>query len=67
MATMLGYNVQPALDFQDRLDAVRTLRSLDAEEHVTHAWILDREGRVFVAYVTPGLKNEPPPGTVGRL
>ena len=61
LANMLGYNVQSALDFQDRQDASRTLRSLNAEEHVTHAWILDREGKVFAAYVEQGLKNEPPP------
>jgi len=65
VANMLGYNVQSALDFQDRQDASQTLRSLDAEEHVTHAWILDREGQVFVAYMKHGLTNEPPPGRWG--
>jgi len=65
MANILGYNCTSALNFRDNEDAAKTLRSLDAEERVTHAWILDADGRVFAAYRKPGLAEEPPPARSG--
>ncbi|MDD8011121.1 MAG: ATP-binding protein [Acidobacteriota bacterium] len=61
MANLLGYNCTSALLFQDGVDAARTLRSLEAEALVTHAWILDAGGRPFAAYRRKETAAEPPP------
>jgi len=65
MAQMLGYNCTSALNFRDGGDAARTLRSLAAEERVTHAWILDPDGRAFASYRRPGAAEVPPPARSG--
>ena len=54
MAKMIGHNCSSALNFRDRNDAAKTLASLDVESQMTHAWVLDSEGRVFAAYWKPG-------------
>ena len=61
MAHLLGYNCTSALLFRDGADAARTLRSLEAEAHVTHAWILDDGGRPFAAYRRQETAPERPP------
>jgi PAS domain S-box-containing protein len=64
MAKMVGHNCTSALDFQDQSDAAKTLASLESEQKVSHAWILDARGRVFAAYRRAGLPAEAP--VVGR-
>jgi signal transduction histidine kinase len=58
MANMIGYNSTSALNFQDAQDATKTLNSLEAEIHVTHAWILDASDRIFAVYRKPGRNSE---------
>jgi len=65
MENMLGYNSAAALNFRDSEDAAKTLMSLEAEVHVTHAWIRDASGGVFAAYRKPGQNPEPPPDLDG--
>lgn len=65
ITNMLGYNCASALAFRDPQDAAKTLNSLDAETHVTHAWVLDATGRPFAAYRKAGRTAEPPPGGTG--
>jgi PAS domain S-box-containing protein len=60
MAQIVGHNAKSALDFQDQQDAATTLASLESERQVTHAWILDAQGRVFAAYRRAGLEAEAP-------
>jgi PAS domain S-box-containing protein len=65
MANMLGYNSVSALTFRDAQDAAKTLNSLEAEAHVTHAWVLDASDRVFAVYKKPGGTSEQLPGRIG--
>jgi PAS domain S-box-containing protein len=65
MANILGYNCTSALNFRDPGDAAATLRSLEFEEYVLRAWILDAAGGVFASYRKPGLADEPPPAQKG--
>ncbi len=58
MANLLGYNCVSALNFLDPADAANTLASLEGEPLVTHAWILDAEGRVFAEHRKPGPEGE---------
>ena len=66
LAQMIGYNCTSALNFQDRNDAAKTLASLDGERRVTHAWILDAQGRAFAAYWKPGQDALTPPESSGE-
>ncbi len=66
VAEILGYNCISALDFHDPVDAATTLRSLDAEDHVIRAWILDAAGRVFASYRENGTAEESPPALSGE-
>jgi PAS domain S-box-containing protein len=65
MAQIVGHSAKSALDFQDQQDAATTLASLESERQVSHAWILDEQGRVFAAYRRAGLEAEAP-GVAGN-
>jgi PAS domain S-box-containing protein len=58
MANMIGYNSASALNFRDTQDAAKTLKFLDAETHITHAWILDTSGRIVATYWKPGRNSD---------
>jgi PAS domain S-box-containing protein len=60
MARIVGHNCTSALDFLDPVDAGKTLAALESERRVSHAWILDAQGRVFAAYRRAGLSPETP-------
>ncbi|HPR64701.1 MAG TPA: ATP-binding protein [Thermoanaerobaculia bacterium] len=60
MADIIGYNCISALDFLDAEDASRTLRSLEAEANITHAWILDGTENIFASYRRKGQKEDRP-------
>lgn len=48
----LGQSLDAALEFDNKDDAERLLRStLPNQERITHAWVFDAKGRPFAAYV----------------
>jgi len=52
----LGQSLDAALEFDNRADASRLLRStLPNQERITHAWVFDDRGRPFVSYTRDGL------------
>jgi PAS domain S-box-containing protein len=64
-AELIGYNCKAAINFLDPVAARETLGSLKLETRVTHAWILDRQGRVFASYARGGDSTLPPPLLAG--
>ena len=58
----LGQSLDAALEFDNPADAERMLRTtLSAQDRITHAWVFDRGGRLFVRYSHPAGGHRPDP------
>jgi signal transduction histidine kinase len=62
LADIVGANSTAALTFRDRASAREVVMALEAEPHVTAAYIYDGDGREFASYVrTDGALARPAP------